>query len=207
MTTRGSAPHAVPGGTTSPDRYRQHADHADLGLIEDDRTPLLTKKAPGSLAKDTPDANDRTHNKESINMHDTHPADGLLAALHALPTPEPEQAVCTSGDCQCTDVITCEAARTQAGPNQARPIDAVLDDMGITNPEQRDEVAALFTPASPSDCIDGTVYAVAVNHTWQTVTATIAGSDPDRPMHVLFDASDLRALADALADLEQGARQ
>jgi hypothetical protein len=37
---RASGPRAAPPGVpTSSDRYRQHADHADLGLIEDDRTP------------------------------------------------------------------------------------------------------------------------------------------------------------------------
>ena len=87
-------------------------------------------------------------------------------------------------------------------PAQARPLDAVLDDFGVTDPAQRAEVAALFTPASPVDCLDGTVYAIAVNPTWKTVTATIAGSDPERPAHVMFDVDDLRALADALAELD-----
>lgn len=87
-------------------------------------------------------------------------------------------------------------------PDQARPLDAVLDDFGVTDPAQRAEVAALFVPASPLDCLDGTVYAIAINPTWKTVTATIAGADPEKPTHVLFDVEDLRALADALADVD-----
>ncbi|MET9326077.1 hypothetical protein [Tsukamurella sp. NPDC003166] len=83
-----------------------------------------------------------------------------------------------------------------------RELDTVLDDFGVTDPAIRAEVVALFTPASPLDCLDGSVYAVAVNHTWKTVTATIAGANPERPTHALFDVDDLRALADALAELE-----
>lgn len=48
MTTRASGPHAVPGGSTAPDRYRHHADHADLGLDPDaDRTPDM-RRAPSA---------------------------------------------------------------------------------------------------------------------------------------------------------------
>ena len=83
-----------------------------------------------------------------------------------------------------------------------RELDTILDDYGVTDPAQRAEVAALFTPASPLDCLDGTVYATAVNPTWKTVTATIAGADPEKPTHVLFDVDDLRALAGALVELE-----
>ncbi|GAA1071947.1 hypothetical protein [Tsukamurella spumae] len=83
-----------------------------------------------------------------------------------------------------------------------RELDTILDDYGVTDPAQRAEIAALFVPASPLDCLDGSVYAVAVNPTWKTVTATIAGTNPEKPTHVLFDVEDLRALAGTLAELE-----
>ena len=64
---RASGPHAVPPGVPTPsDRYRQHADHADLGLTEDDNTPFITKASDPQLAGTGSDANDRNPSLEQI---------------------------------------------------------------------------------------------------------------------------------------------
>lgn len=82
-----------------------------------------------------------------------------------------------------------------------RNLDAVLDEWGVVDPALRAEIATLFTPASPLDCIDGTIYAVKTDPARQLVTVTIAGSDPDKPTHVLFDVDDLTALAEAAIEV------
>lgn len=45
-----------------------------------------------------------------------------------------------------------------------RELDTILDDYGVTDPAQRAEIAALFAPASPLDCLDGIECEVSVNN-------------------------------------------
>ncbi|KXP08845.1 hypothetical protein [Tsukamurella tyrosinosolvens] len=68
---RGSAPNTrFTPSVSSSDRPQQ--EHCDLGLIEDDNTPLLRAKAlDHQLAGNGSRANDHTPKKEQITMHTT----------------------------------------------------------------------------------------------------------------------------------------